>query len=133
MCQVGEFNLSYESLTSSATRQLLRDLPLTDPEFFAELSKPRSRVPAPALSAEDVLHEDAEVSDVDVPGDDLAVPLEAVLDAMPRGCHKKNSAHHVRKFFKVNLVNPPPPPPCEFWTFYGNCNIIYVYISPPPL
>lgn len=82
MCQVGEFNLSYESLTSSATRQHLRDLPLTDPEFFAELSKPRSRVPAPALSAEDVLHEDAEVSDVDVPGDDLAVPLEAVLDAM---------------------------------------------------
>ena len=81
---MGEFNLSYESLTSSETRQLLRDLPLTDLEFFAELSKPRSCVPALALSAEDILHEDAEVSNVNVPGDDLAVPLEAVLDPMHR-------------------------------------------------
>ena len=45
-----------------------------------------------------------------------------------RGCLKKFSAHHVRKFFKVNLVNPLPPP-WEFWTFYRDYDIIYVYIS----
>ena len=81
MCQVGDMNLSYESLTSSTTWQILRDLPVTDPDFFAELSKPWSHVPAPSLSAEDALHEDAEASDLDV-GDDTCVPLEAVLDAM---------------------------------------------------
>ena len=82
MCRAGEFNLSYESLTSTAARKILRDLPKTDPEFFAELTQPRSRVAAPALSAEDVLHEDSEVSDLDIAGDDSSVPLEAVLDAM---------------------------------------------------
>ena len=79
MCHTGEFNLSYDSLTSPKTRQILRDLPITEPEFFAELSQRRSRVP---LSADDILHEDREVSDIDVAGDDCSVPLEAVLDAM---------------------------------------------------
>jgi hypothetical protein len=82
MCRAGEFNLSYESLTSTAARKILRDLPETDPEFFAELTRPRSRVAAPALSEEDILHEDSEASDIDVVGDDSSVPLEAVLDAM---------------------------------------------------
>jgi len=82
MCRAGEFNLSYESLTSPAARQILRDLPVTDPQFFAELTQPRSRVAAPVLDTEDALHEDAEVSDLDIIGDDSSVPIEAILDAM---------------------------------------------------
>jgi hypothetical protein len=82
MCKVNGFNLSYESLTSSETRQILRNLPETDPEFFAELTQPRSRVAAPTLTPEEATEEDSEVSEVNSPGDDTAVPLDAVIDAI---------------------------------------------------
>ena len=66
MCKGGEFDLSFESLTSHATRQALRELPTTDPEFFAEISQPRSCAHvAPALSPEQEALED------DPPDDEL--------------------------------------------------------------
>ena len=71
-------NLSYESLTSPETRQILRDLPITDSDFFAELT--RNRDQGPELTEDDATLEDNEDPDLDVPSDDSAVPLEAVQD-----------------------------------------------------
>ncbi|KAF5384182.1 hypothetical protein D9615_003148 [Tricholomella constricta] len=94
MCRAGEFNLSYESLTSPATRETLRNLPITDPEFFAELTRPRSRVPI--LSEEDVTIEDAEVFELDVPLDDSVVPHEAVINDLHGTLPTTNDQHFVR-------------------------------------
>lgn len=79
MCKSGDLNLSYESLTSPLARQLLCDLPTSDPIFFAELSLPRSRV---KLTEEEKNCEDCDPLDEDLPSDDSSVPLEAVLDAV---------------------------------------------------
>lgn len=80
MCRVGidDTNLSYESLTGPAARQMLRDLPFTDPDFFAELTRVRNL--PPSLTDEEAQLEDIELSELDIPGDDSAVPLEAVED-----------------------------------------------------
>ena len=75
MCRAGEFNLSYESLTSRAARQNLRDLHETETEFLAELRRPRSHVLAPVLSHDEALLEDSEELELDIPGDDSSVPL----------------------------------------------------------
>lgn len=82
MCCVEDFNLSYKSLTSPEARRALRNLPETDPTFFAELTQPRSRVLAPSLTPEEALDKDVEFSELDNPGDDVVVPLEAVWDVM---------------------------------------------------
>ncbi|KAF5372041.1 hypothetical protein D9615_008034 [Tricholomella constricta] len=94
MCRVGDLNLSYESLTSPATREILQNLPSTDPNFFAELTRPRSRVPI--LSIEDVLVEDAEISEVDIPVDDSVVPHEAVVDDLHGELPETDDQHFVR-------------------------------------
>ena len=83
MCKAGQFDLSYESLTSREARQALHDLPNTDPAFFAEISKPRSRSQhvAPVLSDDQVAQEDSEdqyggtdaLDDSDVPVVDVKV------------------------------------------------------------
>ena len=80
MCRVGDStsNLSYESLTSPDTRQVLRGLPISDPDFFAELT--RNRDQGPELTDDDAPLEDSEELDLDVPGDDSVVPLEAIQD-----------------------------------------------------
>jgi hypothetical protein len=79
MCRAGQFNLSYESLTSHGARQMLRDLPTTDPAFFAELSQPRSRTPvAPTLTAQQMTAEDADATDI---VDESDVPLSEVMAA----------------------------------------------------
>ena len=80
MCRAGEFNLSYESLTSRAARQTLRDLHETETEFLAELRRPRSHVLAPVLSHDEALLEDSEELELNIPGDDSSVPLEVVED-----------------------------------------------------
>lgn len=79
MCKTGDLNLSYESLTSATARQLLRDLPTTDPLFFAELSTPRTRI---ELTPEEEQSEDQDTSEEDLPNDDSSVPLEAIVDAV---------------------------------------------------
>ena len=38
MCRTGQFNLSYESLTSFNARETLRNLKTMNPEFWAELT-----------------------------------------------------------------------------------------------
>jgi len=76
MCKAGAFDLSYESLTSHEARQTLRDLPRTDPAFFAEISQPRSR---PILDESDALQEDSEEQYGGLtPADDSDVPLGEV-------------------------------------------------------
>ncbi len=62
---------------------MLRELPESDPLFFAELSRERS---APPLLTEDEVHlEDMQLElppPIDIPGDDSVVPMEAVEDAV---------------------------------------------------
>ncbi|KAF8196183.1 hypothetical protein BJ912DRAFT_1056612 [Pholiota molesta] len=84
MCRVGinDADLSYESLTSSEARQTLRELPITDPTFFAELTRERTMPALPTLTHDEAQEEDVEHSELDIPGDDSAVPLKAVEDAV---------------------------------------------------
>jgi hypothetical protein len=56
----------------------LRDLPISDPDFFAELT--RNRDQGPALTEDNATFEDNEDLNLDIPGDDSVVPLEAVED-----------------------------------------------------
>ena len=59
MCRGGEFDLSFESLTSHEARRALRELPITDPALFAEISQPRSCVGVvPSLTPDEALLED---------------------------------------------------------------------------
>ena len=80
MCHAGKFNLSYESLTSRASRQTLWDLHETETDFLAELRWPWSHVLAPVLSHDEALLEDSKELELDIPGDDSSVPLEVVED-----------------------------------------------------
>lgn len=38
LCRTGDFNLSYNSLTSRSARQALLDLRSTDPKFYSEIT-----------------------------------------------------------------------------------------------
>ncbi len=80
MCKANGIDLSYESLSSHETRQMLRDLPNVDPAFFAEISQPRSRC-APNLSSDECIQEDTEElfeapDDSDVPLGEVAAYIE---------------------------------------------------------
>jgi hypothetical protein len=95
----GDANLSYESLTSPATRQMLRELPTTNPEFFTELTRKHNT--PPVLSNIEVETEDMGDLEIDIPGDDCAVPLEAVQDAV----HGLLPADDVEQEFVVGQHN----------------------------
>ncbi len=74
-------NLSYESLTSFATREELRQLREADPAFWEELTRYDSVAELPeenVVVAEDIEEEDEE-------GDDSNVPVWAVVDHVLRG------------------------------------------------
>lgn len=95
MCKGGEFDLSFESLTSHAIRQVLRELPTTDPVFFAELSQSRSHMDiVPSLTAEQVALEDAPSNNEIGPADDSDVPFLEVC------------AHHHESLNTTPSVDP---------------------------
>ena len=95
MCKGGEFDLSFESLTSHAIRQVLRELPTTDPDFFAELSQSRSHMDiVPSLTAEQVALEDAPSNNEIGPADDSDVPFLEVC------------AHHHESLNTTPSVDP---------------------------
>ncbi|KAH7903597.1 hypothetical protein BJ138DRAFT_1020371 [Hygrophoropsis aurantiaca] len=75
----GSFDLSYESLTSREAREVLRELPQTDPEFFKELTQSR-RGPKPNLTTDEERLADSE-NDTQGEGisDDSEVPLSVVM------------------------------------------------------
>ena len=76
-CRAGTFNLSYESLTSHKTRNILRDLPVSCPAFFTELTTPRQHQ-VPVLGDDEAVEEDNDTSnDTDK---DSEVPLSVLLD-----------------------------------------------------
>ena len=79
MCAAGQFNLSYDSLTSYEARRVLRDLPNTDPTFFAEISQPRSRAghAVPILNECQTQQEDSEHTYVAVGDHGLSSAAEA--------------------------------------------------------
>ena len=52
MCRTGNFNLSYDSLTSYEARQKLRELKTTDPDFSNEL------IQKTATEAADITNDD---------------------------------------------------------------------------
>ena len=66
MCIIWEWNLSYTCLESQKTRQVLRDLKDTDPEFYKELLKGKSQL---NLIQNEVVAEDeemgTEIEDID--------------------------------------------------------------------
>lgn len=77
MCRAGEFNLSFESLTSSRALDVLRDLPKEDPEFFKELYGFKESEPLPSTAIED---EETEESILAEGGDNPDVPLSVLKE-----------------------------------------------------
>jgi hypothetical protein len=75
MCRAGDFNLSYESLTSFKAREKLRNMKTTDPEFWAELTAGVHQT----IRDDEVVDED----DVEVAAtrfdDDSDLPCDAII------------------------------------------------------
>ena len=63
-------------------RQILCNLPETDPAFFAELTQPQSRVSASTFTPEEAILEDMEVSKLNNPGDNSIVSLKTVTNRL---------------------------------------------------
>ncbi|KAG8938021.1 hypothetical protein FRC00_001924 [Tulasnella sp. 408] len=61
LCATGDFNLSYESLTSRVARQAILDMRSTDPSFFAEITSGTIEEPGEAAT----YSEDEERSEVE--------------------------------------------------------------------
>jgi hypothetical protein len=79
MCRTGNFNLSYDSLTSYEARQKLHDLETSDPEFWAQLTqKAETEL---TLPVDEVLAEDEENADP-VFDDDSDLPCEAIINGV---------------------------------------------------
>jgi hypothetical protein len=75
MCRTGGFNLSYESLTSYEARQKLRDLKMTDPDFWNELTQ--KTIDAVDM-ADGNMPEDEDISEVPFE-DDSDLPCEVII------------------------------------------------------
>jgi hypothetical protein len=89
-CEVREWNLSFNCLTSVAARARLRNLKETDPEFWKELTSSENRVPPENdPQPEDIV--DSENGSVE---DDSDVPLQVLIQELTE---KK-----VRKGFAIN-------------------------------
>ena len=73
------FDLSYESLTSHEARKVLRDLPATQPAFFAKLTN-LCRRQIPVLNDDEVIEEDNDT--YDDTEEDSEVPLAVLLDCI---------------------------------------------------
>ena len=82
MCRAGQFNLSYESLTSFSARETFRNLKTMNPEFWAELTAIRSEEPVAdgrAVEEDDI---DVQAAQFD---DDSDLPGETII-AHVHGC-----------------------------------------------
>jgi hypothetical protein len=89
-CEVRQWNLSYDCLTSVAVRAKLRNLKETDLEFWRELTSSENLVP----SENDPQTEDIVDSKDDLVEDDSDVPLAVLIQELTQ---KK-----VRKGFAIN-------------------------------
>ena len=86
LCKIGEFDLSYESLTSFEARETLREMKTADPAFWAELTQvgdgaddalvvnSSNTVEEPRL-----IVEESPFSDIDGVEDDSNVSKEALM------------------------------------------------------
>lgn len=79
MCRTGDFNLSYDSLTSYEARQKLRNLKTTDSEFWDELT--RKSAAGLIIADEDNVAEDEENTDPFFE-DDSDLPCDAIISTV---------------------------------------------------
>jgi hypothetical protein len=79
MCRTGDFNMSYDSLTSYDARQKLRDLKTTDSEFWDELT--RKSAAGLIIADEDNVAEDEENTDPFFE-DDSDLPCDAIISTV---------------------------------------------------
>lgn len=84
MCHVGDFNLSYASVTGHKAREHLRNLKANDPTFWAELTQEEVDVSGDAGAMEDESTGNDEDEFV-LFDDDSSIPLEAII-ATVAGC-----------------------------------------------
>lgn len=85
-CAVGNFNLSYASLTSWEARDELRNLKVTNRAFWDEITEYDRPDDVPASDA--TVQEDVEVEElagVDVAEDDSDLPTDAVIALVVNG------------------------------------------------
>src|SRR6202022_45959 len=76
MCRTGDFNLSYDSLTSFEARQELRDLKITDPKFWDELTC--KAAPDLNVAGNEPIFEDDETTEP-IFEDDSDLPCEVII------------------------------------------------------
>src|SRR4051794_27404271 len=76
MCCVKEFNLSYESLTGYDARQRLRNLKITDPEFYETLVTGKIDLD---INKGTAVPEDDPEDEVDLPEDDSNLPCKTII------------------------------------------------------
>ncbi|KAG1793278.1 uncharacterized protein HD556DRAFT_1443709 [Suillus plorans] len=86
MCRVRTFNLLYESLTSYAVREKLRNLKVDDPQFWDELTshtpqETKDSTPTENENDTEILGEAAETDSTD-PSNDTDVPCVSVIADM---------------------------------------------------
>ena len=82
MCRAGQFNLSYQSLTSFNARETLRNLKTTNPEFWRELTGGRSEDP---VNDDQVVDEDDIEAQAAHYDDDSDLPCDAVIAHVVHG------------------------------------------------
>lgn len=85
MCKTGNFNLSYESLTSFEAREKIFNLHQTDPKFWSELMAGKTGEPVVGGDVEEdnMEREAADLDDSAVDGDDVVANV--VLGMVPSG------------------------------------------------
>jgi hypothetical protein len=76
MCRTGNFNLSYDSLTSFEARQELRDLKTADPEFWDQLTC--KAAPDLNVTGNEMITEDDETTEP-IFEDDSNLPCEVII------------------------------------------------------
>ena len=80
MCSVGNWNLSYESVTSREVRQALKDLKHIDPEFWKEISQTDD---GPEPEGEEI--DEADNGCCEERGDDSMIPTEVLIEHICNG------------------------------------------------
>jgi hypothetical protein len=104
MCHTGEFNLSYQSLTSFTARKKLRNLKSTNPEFWQELTT----VAHQTIPDGDIIDkDDTEAADARF-DDDSDPPCDAIIKHVIHGQQIdsfRDRAGHLASMAAVEAIN----------------------------
>ncbi|KAL7277451.1 hypothetical protein ACG7TL_008372 [Trametes sanguinea] len=83
LCEAGQFNMSYECLSSAAAREALSELREADPVFYAEITSGQDHASICATGPDGTFVEDADPNTAGFElGDDSATRLKTVVESL---------------------------------------------------